>query len=257
MMTLRTFSYGGGVQSTAALVLAAQGEIDYPVFLFANVGYDSENPSTLRFVDEHAKPYARSHGIELVELERFISIYEHVVSDRRSIVIPVRMSNGAPGRRQCTIRWKRDAIARWQKQHGATKDAPAVCGLGISMDEVHRMHDSSDIPHQTLEYPLIDMRLTRGDCRYIIASAGLPVPPKSACWFCPYKKHDAWQDMKRDEPELFERAVEFEQRINEKRRAMGKDSVYLHPATLPLSNAAGLQYKLFEDEPCDSGYCFV
>lgn len=44
---IRAFSYGGGVQSTAALVLAAQGIIDYPLFLFSNVGDDSEHPGTL------------------------------------------------------------------------------------------------------------------------------------------------------------------------------------------------------------------
>jgi 3'-phosphoadenosine 5'-phosphosulfate sulfotransferase (PAPS reductase)/FAD synthetase len=47
---IRVFSYGGGVQSTAALVLAAQGVIDYHTFLFANVGEDSENPDTLAYV---------------------------------------------------------------------------------------------------------------------------------------------------------------------------------------------------------------
>jgi hypothetical protein len=31
---IRVFSYGGGVQSTAALVLAAQGVIDYHTFLW-------------------------------------------------------------------------------------------------------------------------------------------------------------------------------------------------------------------------------
>src|SRR5947209_1941983 len=49
---LKVFSFGGGVQSTAALVLAARGEIDYQTFLFANVGGDSENPETLRYVRE-------------------------------------------------------------------------------------------------------------------------------------------------------------------------------------------------------------
>ena len=43
-MTLRVFAHGGGVQSTAALVLSAQGRIDFPVHLFANVGDGSENP---------------------------------------------------------------------------------------------------------------------------------------------------------------------------------------------------------------------
>src|SRR5947209_5246716 len=54
---IRVFSYGGGVQSTAALVLAAQGKIDYPTFLFCNVGADSENPETLTYVEQYAKLY--------------------------------------------------------------------------------------------------------------------------------------------------------------------------------------------------------
>lgn len=37
-MGLTVFSFGGGVQSTAALVLAAQGELDCSTFLFANGG---------------------------------------------------------------------------------------------------------------------------------------------------------------------------------------------------------------------------
>lgn len=48
---LRVFSYGGGVQSTAALVLAAQGRIDFPAFVFANVGEDSEHPDGAAVAD--------------------------------------------------------------------------------------------------------------------------------------------------------------------------------------------------------------
>lgn len=255
-MNLRTFSYGGGVQSTACLVLAAQGKIDFRTFLFANVGDDSENPNTIRYMEEVAKPYAAEHGIEIVCIEPKVSIYEHVTSDRRSIVIPVFMANGAPGNRKCTNQWKRDTIARWQRQHGATQDAPAVCGLGISIDEYTRMRTDSGISYITNEYPLIDMGIDRNGCRQIIADAGIPVPPKSSCWFCPYHRHEEWQTMKRENPELFDRAVALEERINEKRADMGKDDVYLHASCNPLENAVGLQYTLF-DEPCDSGYCFV
>ena len=42
-MALKSISYGGGVQSTALLVLAATYDIDYPLFLFANVGERSEH----------------------------------------------------------------------------------------------------------------------------------------------------------------------------------------------------------------------
>jgi hypothetical protein len=44
-MSVRAISYGGGVQSTALLVLAARREIDFPLAIFANVGDDSEHPS--------------------------------------------------------------------------------------------------------------------------------------------------------------------------------------------------------------------
>lgn len=69
-MPLKTFSFGGGVQSMAALVLAAQGKIDYKVFVFSNVGDDSEHPATLRYLQEYAIPFARSHGLEIHVVDR-------------------------------------------------------------------------------------------------------------------------------------------------------------------------------------------
>ena len=66
----RYFSFGGGVQSTAVLVLAAQGRVQYDAFLFSNVGNDSENPATIAYVENVAKPFAAAHGIELVELQK-------------------------------------------------------------------------------------------------------------------------------------------------------------------------------------------
>ncbi|TDB83784.1 phosphoadenosine phosphosulfate reductase, partial [Actinomadura sp. 7K534] len=96
---MRAFSYGGGWQSTAALVLAAQGRIDFPTFLFANVGDDSEHPATLRYIRDHAAPYAAAHGIDLRELHRIRrdgtteTLYGRLTREgSRSIPIPVRMS---------------------------------------------------------------------------------------------------------------------------------------------------------------------
>lgn len=71
-MGLTTISYGGGVQSTAMLVLACKGELGYPVTdaLFANVGDDSEHPGTLTFVRDTAIPWAAERGIRVHELNR-------------------------------------------------------------------------------------------------------------------------------------------------------------------------------------------
>jgi len=67
---IRVFSYGGGVQSTAVLVLTVQGKLSYDAFLFANVGDDSEHPKTLAYVRNVAMPYAEKHGVQLIELRR-------------------------------------------------------------------------------------------------------------------------------------------------------------------------------------------
>ena len=67
---LRVIAYGAGVQSTSLLVLAAQRQVDFPVFLFANVGDDSEHPATLQYLRCVAMPYAAAHGIVIREPRR-------------------------------------------------------------------------------------------------------------------------------------------------------------------------------------------
>lgn len=62
---MRIFSYGGGVQSTAVLCLAASGRVQYDYFVFANVGNDSENPATLEYIERYAKPFAEANGLNL------------------------------------------------------------------------------------------------------------------------------------------------------------------------------------------------
>ncbi len=265
---MRTFSFGGGVQSTAVLILAAMGRVQYDSFLFANVGNDSENPATLEYVGTVAKPYAAAHGIELVELQRkrqktgeMLTLYGNLLSSKSSINIPVYMGTGAPGNRNCTGDFKIDVIGRWQKQHGATKETPAVCGLGISMDEIQRARTESGIAWQTLEYPLLDLRMNRRDCVKVIQDAGLPVPPKSSCWFCPFHRRDEWMQLKRNTPELFDKAVALENTLNERRAMLGKDNIYLHSSLVPLVNAVGDQmvfnFEEVDDMPCDTGHCFI
>src|SRR5205823_7822141 len=126
-MSLRVISYGGGVQSTALLVLAAQRRVDFDVFLFANVGDDSEDPATLAYIEQHAKPYAAAHGVRLVELRRTRrdgsteTLHGRLTKPgSRSLPIPVRMSSGAPGTRSCTAGFKIRVIRRSLKVRGAS-----------------------------------------------------------------------------------------------------------------------------------------
>jgi hypothetical protein len=266
-MTIRTFSYGGGVQSTAALVLAARGTIDYPLFLFANVGDDSEHPDTLRYVWDVAMPYAAAHGIELVELRRTRrgapwTLYQEITDEvLTGMPIPLHMENGAPGRRSCTKHFKVQVIAKETKRRGATPDDPAIIGLGISIDEYQRMRTDSPVAWHRNDYPLIDLRLSRDDCRRIIAEAGLAQPGKSACWFCPYTRRGDWQRMAATNPDLYMQAVVLEQDILAKERRAGKSGAhYLTRYGRPLYKVIGEQAMMDFDEPddvCESGHCMT
>jgi hypothetical protein len=272
---LRAVAFGGGVQSTGLLVLAAQRRIDFPLFLFANVGDDSEHPSTLDYLHRYAKPYAEQHGIELVELHRTRrdgsteTLYGRLTRPgSRSLPIPVRMANGAPGTRSCTVDFKVRLIGRWLKRHGATPANPATLGIGISLDEVQRVNARRALPHERPVYPLLDHDppLRRVDCQRIIAAAGLPVPGKSACWFCPLRRPSAFGEMRRDRPDLFARACAFEDRLNARRAELGREPVWLTRFNRPLAEAAapaqdvlpGLALDPGDDEmTCDNGACFT
>jgi hypothetical protein len=86
----------------------------------------------------------------------------------------------------------------------------------------------------------------------------LPQAPKSSCWFCPYHRLSEWTEMRMQQPDLFEKAVQLEKRLNEKRDYLGKDRVTLHKSCLPLDQAVGLQDNFFNEfDNCESGYCMV
>ena len=271
---MKVFSYGGGVQSTAALVLAAQGKIDYQTFLFCNVGQKAENPATLVYVNDVAKPYAEAHNITLVELQRrwckgeragkAVDLYETLINPKSRTAggIPVRLGSGAPGNRSCTVDFKIKVADRWLLENGAEMSGATV-GLGISLDEWHRMRRGIDpeTPWKELAYPLIDLRMDRQDCINVIARAGLPVPPKSSCFFCPFHTMQVWQEMRNKQPDLFQKACELEELMRQRSRKLGKGDIWFTGKQKPLAMATTelVQRSLFEEEQgvCESGYCFI
>lgn len=262
----RIFSFGGGKQSMAVLVLGARGLLQYDAYLFSNVGEDSEHPDTLRYFREVAQPFAARYGLNLLEVRRERrdkrpeTVYSRLMGPTKSIGIPVRMSNGAPGNRQCTVDFKIKVVAKWTKQHGATREHPCTVGIGFSVDESHRMTDRITEGHEVPEYPLVDRKITRSMCIDIVREAGLPPTPKSACYFCPFTKLVAWQRMAEQNPALFAKAVRVEERANEKRAALGKDKVSLSRRGSPLSAAVNTNQGVLlteadEDAEPEEGHC--
>jgi hypothetical protein len=270
-VNLRTISYGGGVQSSALCVLATQGKLGrVDAALFSNVGDDSEHPTTLKYVREVMIPWAADRGLKVIELNRTKrtgeteTLWGRLMKEgSRSLPIPVRMSNGAPGTRSCTHDFKIKVVGKWLKANGANADNPADVMIGISTDEIQRVNNKRVEPYENPIYPLIDLGLDRAACAEVIRKAGLPVPPKSSCFFCPFHRPLMWAEMRRDEPELFDLSQQLEDTLNERREMLGKDPVYLTRFNKRLSDAiAEAQTPLFTDGTfndggCDEGYCWT
>ena len=267
-MSIRAFSFGGGQQSTAALVLASQGKINFDRFVFANVGNDSEHPNTLAYLENHAKPFAAKHGIEFVEVQKrrrdgsLDTLLSTIERRKRSVVIPVRINGGSRAIRTCTVDFKIKQVAKYLKELGATDDDPAVVGIGFSVDEMQRMRTKLTVPWETPEYPLVDLRLDREGCQEVIRSAGLPVPPKSSCWFCPFHAIGVFKEMHERDPDLFWKTASLERTLSERMQRIGTGTVTFNDKKRSLPEtvlaAEDLSVSMFDEgESCDIGHCMT
>lgn len=268
---MRVISYGGGVQSTALIAMAATGELAADVALFANVGDDSEKSATLAYVRDVMVPWAREQGFDLRIVHRLRrdgsvapTLLQQLESAKsRSIEIPARMANGAPGTRNCTETYKIRTINRWLRDNGVKPSNKATVLIGFSYDEAHRMGRNKPRRYSVADYPLVDRRITREDCKRIIERAGLPVPPKSSCWFCPYQKPSEWARLRRDDAATFERAAQLEAVLIARRAGLGKDPIYLTRFAKPLAEAIQVEQDGLDfgsgpgAESCDEGYCWT
>jgi hypothetical protein len=159
-------------------------------------------------------------------------------------------------KRQCTDDWKRDVIRRWLQQHRA--NAVVEQWLGISLDEWTRMKDSH-VKYIVHRWPLIEKRMTRYDCVQYLQEHKIEIPPKSACVFCPYRKDTEFRAI-RDVDTDYQRAMDADEAI---RYARPPEQLFIHRSCKPLVDVNLAtpeeegQISLFDDMPCDSGYCFV
>lgn len=274
--TMRVISYGGGVQSTAMLIMAANRDPEFEqamggqcvTALFSNVGDDSEDPASLEWIRNVTQPWAAHRGVWVRELQRrkrdgqIETLWQRLNKpESRSIDIPIRMDNGSPGNRRCTHDFKIAVIGKFLKQYGANADNPATVAIGFSTDEMHRANRKKAMPYETPVYPLLEMGWDRSRCQQLIVDTFGRGAPKSSCFFCPFHRPQTWAEMRRDRNELFVKSVELEKTINIKREKLGKDKVWLTKFAQPLDVAVGeAQTPLFFEEGpegCDDGACWT
>lgn len=255
---MRAISLGWGVQSWTLAAMAALGVLDADVAIHADTTW--ERSATYEFARQW-KPWLESHG---VRVETVVAETQVVENGMTNIPAYTKTDAGGQLRRQCTNKWKIQPIRRFlssELQRLNLRKTPGVVELllGISLDEWRRVKDS-DVKWIVNSYPLIDMKMSRGDCVRWLTEHDLPIPPKSSCVFCPFQSINSWKELKRDGKD-WEIAVIVDEEI---RKVRPPYDLFVHPAMQPLADAVTIaedfgmkQASMFDDGECDNGYCFA
>lgn len=222
------FSFGGGVQSTALLLLIKHE----PQRLLDAVGH---LPAKAYFADTGAEPEEIYRHLEQMKLLSPIPL--EVVSNGSLLAAETRHSKrtfppyyvrlqGKIGvlLRKCTPEFKVKPLERAMRGDiglapGRRSTSRSVAlWLGISIDEAHRMGDNETKLFQNI-YPLVEIGWDRTRCFNYCQEHGI-TPTKSRCFFCPYVGD--WLSIKRNQPREFAKAVEFDKQIRNVVKGGGK-----------------------------------
>lgn len=155
-----------------------------------------------------------------------------------------RGGSAAPIRRQCTGHYKIEPInaeCRRRLGYRPRQRIPAMAVemmIGISTDEVVRAGPAHE-PWIVNRYPLLEKRMSRGDCEEWLRRHEYPIPPKSACTFCPYRTDAEWRRLRSEDPDAWAIACEIDALIrggirrNDKGTSTG--SLFVHRSLKPLA----------------------
>jgi hypothetical protein len=114
----------------------------------------------------------------------------------------------AYGYSTCADKWKLDPFNWWTRKQWPTDAIDRA--IGFDADEAGRVTADGIDKGFTKVYPLIAWGWAREECVAAIARAGLPVPVKSACFFCPSSTKTEVLALAQSHPLLFRRAIEME-----------------------------------------------
>lgn len=232
---MRVLSLGAGVQSSTLLLMACEGEEQIDAAIFADTQWE---PAAVYEWLTVLEGQAQAAGIPVYRVTAGNIREDSLSREGRKASIPAHLINTQGGsgmlRRQCTQEYKVRPIQRKLRELGASARKPVELVIGISLDEYQRMR-SSAVRYVRHVYPLVDRRLTRGDCVIWLGQHGYPNPAKSACIGCPFHRNAEWRDLRDNRPNEWADAVAFDAAIRSLPRIEG--SVFLHSQRVPLPMA--------------------
>lgn len=221
-------NYGAGVDSTAMLIgLHDRGEVP-DLIMFADTG--SEKPETYAYLDIMDAKLAEWGWPAITRVRNtpktgYTSLEGNCLANE---TIP----SLAFGYKSCSLKWKAEPMDRWilgvSRGHNKCAGwAPALEALAAGIKPVkcigydagpadsRRAVGRTEDDKFRYRYPLREWGWVREDCIRRIASEGMPVPVKSACFLCPASKPWELLVLAARHPELLLRAIEVEDKARD------------------------------------------
>lgn len=191
-------AYGLGVDSTAMLIGMHQRGMRPDLILFADTG--NEKQETYDYLPI-MNQWLESVGFPLVTVVRnVVADFKHWPPYRtlgENCLTNGTLPSLAFGFKSCSLKWKvapqnkfcdqwQPAIDCWNAGGKVLK----VIGYDAGPSDGRRHAKAEKLVDAKYDYAyyLIEWGWDRERCKIEIAAAGLPVPPKSACYFCPATK---------------------------------------------------------------------
>jgi hypothetical protein len=204
--------FGGGVNSVATLILLRNYGLRPQLVTFANTR--GEKPGTYAYLAV-VEQWLHTHwGLPLTQVVKSSPRTGDESLEAESLrreTLPSR----AFGMSSCAMRWKIEPQEKFLNHWPPARECWArgrkpIKVLGYDGGEQRRasVHDDDKLRYW---YPLLEADLDRDACIRLIESEGLPVPPKSACFYCPSSTKAEVLWLAEAHPDLFARAVKMEE----------------------------------------------
>lgn len=232
-------SLGAGVQSTTVALMMKEGVIPWAdAIVFADTG--AELPSTYYHLNLLKKLLSPERPFLIVQQAQGLkaNIEDHVAGRRTYCSCPpLFTSGGGLLRRQCTRDFKVIPILRkCQELRGGRKGKPLIEIFGISVEELGRVRSPDKKYIAKFLYPLLEMKMTRRDCKNWLLAHGYPIPARSACVFCPYRCNVEWERMRSEEPAAWIEACRMDELMRHGIK-YAREACFVHRSLVPLSKA--------------------
>lgn len=211
---MNILAYGGGTDSTGIicgwLEKGLQESEPIEAIIFADTG--GERPHTYAYIAT-MNEWLPAHGFPPITVVkkggRDETLEEHCLRWKS-------LPSLAYGFKGCSQKFKIEPqvkfVNNWPPARAEWKAGGKVNKLiGFEFAERKRWERARrEDEKYTYQYPLVEWEWSRPECQAAILRAGLPLPGKSACFFCPATRVHEIVELRDQNPDLFARAIAIE-----------------------------------------------